>query len=64
MLQVPELRSQTKAEWIARLQYAYADSLEAAGRVGEARRWFMRAAEADVEGETDAAERAFEGGAE
>ena len=56
-LQVPELRSQAKAQWVARLRYAYADLLEAAGRHEEARRWFVRALDADREDETDAAER-------
>lgn len=56
-LQVPELRSQAKAQWVARLRYAYADLLEAAGRREEARRWFVRALDADVADETDAAER-------
>ena len=41
-----------------RLRYAYADSLEAAGRLAEAREWFERAAAIDGEDETDAAERA------
>ncbi|WP_198664053.1 hypothetical protein [Jiangella endophytica] len=59
-LQVPELRSNSRAEWVVRLRYAYADALLAAGRDKEARRWFQRSAEADVDGETDAAERAAE----
>jgi tetratricopeptide (TPR) repeat protein len=58
MLQVPELRAELQAGWVARLQYAYADALEAAGRVKESRRWFLRAADADIDEETDAAERA------
>lgn len=57
-LQVPELRADANEPWVARLRYAYADSLEAAGRREEARRWFARAAEADVDEQTDAAERA------
>lgn len=56
-LQVPELRSQSMAQWVARLRYAYADLLEAAGRRDEARRWFVRALDADAEEATDAAER-------
>lgn len=56
-LQVPELRARVGEQWVARLRYAYADLLEAAGRTEEARHWFLRAAEADVEDETDAAER-------
>jgi tetratricopeptide (TPR) repeat protein len=55
-LQVPELRSRAKQPWVARLRYAYADLLEAAGRQDEARRWFLRAIEVDPEG-TDATER-------
>jgi len=57
-LQVPELRSDTADEWVPRLRYAYADALEAAGRAAEAARWFQRAAEADVDHLTDAADRA------
>lgn len=56
-LQVPELRAPRREPWVARLRYAYADCLEAAGRRAEAARWFMAAAEADAEGETDATER-------
>lgn len=56
-LQVPELRMDTKEPWLARLRYAYADALEAAGRISEARRWFLRAVEVDVDEETDAADR-------
>lgn len=46
--------------WSARLFYAYADNLLAAGRTNEAATWFTHAAEADTEEETDAAERAAE----
>ena len=56
-LQVPELTSGRLRPWSARLFYAYADALLAAGRADEARDAFARAAEADAEGETDAAER-------
>jgi thioredoxin-like negative regulator of GroEL len=42
---------------VARLRYAYADALVALGRVEEARRWFLKAAEADRDEQTDAAER-------
>ncbi len=41
----------------ARLYYAYADALLHAGREEEALDWFGRAARADVDEETDAAER-------
>jgi tetratricopeptide (TPR) repeat protein len=55
MLQVPELSS--AEPWVARLRYAYADALLGAGRTEEARAWFARAAEADEDDLTDAAER-------
>lgn len=44
----------------ARLRYAYADVLLRAGRSGEARDWFARAAGLDPEQETDAAGRVDE----
>ena len=56
-LQVPELTSGRVRPWSARLFYAYADALLAAGRAEEARDAFARAAAADTGGETDAAER-------
>jgi len=56
-LQVPELTRGRLRPWSARLFYAYADALLAAGRAEEARDWFARAAEADTDGETDAADR-------
>lgn len=56
-LQVPALKARTSEEWLARLRYAYADALAAAGRLDEARAWFRRAAEVDPEGMTDAVER-------
>jgi tetratricopeptide (TPR) repeat protein len=55
MLQIRELTSD--APWVSRLRYAYADALLESGRREEAREWFSRAADADPEGETDAAER-------
>ena len=56
-LQVPELTNGRLRPWSARLFYAYADALLAAGRMDEARDAFARAAAADIEGETDAADR-------
>jgi tetratricopeptide (TPR) repeat protein len=41
-----------------RLWYAYADALEAVGRVAEAASWFAASAGLDAEGETDAVDRA------
>ncbi|MEV6638137.1 hypothetical protein AB0M54_46185, partial [Actinoplanes sp. NPDC051470] len=60
MLQVRELTAEEDAEWAARLRYAYADALLAAGRREEAREWFSRAAVADTDETTDAAERLLE----
>ncbi|WP_233510210.1 ICP22 family protein [Actinomadura craniellae] len=56
-LQLPELRDRRLRPWSARLFYAYADALTEAGRADEAVDWFARAAAADRDGETDAAER-------
>jgi tetratricopeptide (TPR) repeat protein len=60
MLQVRELTADEDADWAARLRYAYADALLAAGRRDEAREWFARAAAADDDNLTDAAERLLE----
>lgn len=59
-LQGPDLESETDEPWLVRLRYAHADNLLAAGRTDEAQRWFVAAADADLDEETDAAERAFE----
>jgi len=59
-LQVPELNAGSSNPWVARLRFAYADALVAAGRADEARDWFSKAAEADASGETGAAERLAE----
>jgi tetratricopeptide (TPR) repeat protein len=56
-LQVPELTRGRLRPWSARLFYAYADALLAAGRADEARDAFARAVQADPDGETDAADR-------
>ncbi|WP_305789956.1 Replicase polyprotein 1ab [Symbioplanes lichenis] len=60
MLQIKELTADADADWAARLRYAYADALLAAGRRDEAREWFSRAAAADEDDLTDAAERLLE----
>jgi tetratricopeptide (TPR) repeat protein len=57
VLQVPELTSSRIRPWSARLFYAYGDALLAADRPAEARDAFLRAVEADPDGQTDAAER-------
>lgn len=62
-LQGPDLDSRRRDPWSARLFYAYADNLAAAGRTDEAIQWFISAAEVDDDGETDAAERAIALGA-
>ena len=56
-LQVPELTSARLRPWSARLFYAYAEALLAAGREQEARDAFARAVAADTRDETDAADR-------
>ncbi|HEV2778644.1 MAG TPA: hypothetical protein VGX25_04515 [Actinophytocola sp.] len=63
-LRGPELDPRRREPWSARLFYAYADNLAAAGRTEDAIRWFLNAAEADDDELTDAAERAVELGAE
>jgi tetratricopeptide (TPR) repeat protein len=57
VLQLPELRERRLRPWSARLFYAYADALLDAGRTEQAREWFARAAAADPDEMTDAAER-------
>ncbi len=59
-LQSPELASNSVQPWTARLRYAYADALLAAGREDEAREWFAKAAESDKDGATDASDRLAE----
>jgi tetratricopeptide (TPR) repeat protein len=59
-LQGPDLDAAGEEPWRARLRYAYADNLLAAGREQDAIRWFLAAVEADAEEATDAAERAVE----
>jgi len=59
-LQGTDLDPKVHEPWSARLFYAYADNLVAAGRTDEAIRWFLNAAEAGADEETDAAERAME----
>jgi tetratricopeptide (TPR) repeat protein len=51
------LRSRSRADWVARLRYAYADTLLAAGKREEAVIWFHRTVGVDSNEVTDAAER-------
>ncbi|WP_328558329.1 hypothetical protein [Streptomyces sp. NBC_00358] len=59
-LQSPELASNSVQPWTARLRYAYADALLAAGREGEAREWFAKTVESDKDSSTDASDRLAE----
>ncbi|KIA59949.1 hypothetical protein FG87_39830 [Nocardia vulneris] len=59
-LQTSELDPARTGSAAARLFYAYADALVAAGRTDEGLTWFLNAASADLDGETDAEERADE----
>lgn len=59
-LQGPDLDPSVREPWSARLFYAYADNLAAAGRADEALRWFLRASQADEDEQTDAVDRARE----
>jgi tetratricopeptide (TPR) repeat protein len=59
-LQLPELDPARRDPWSARLFYAYADNLLAAGREADALQWFVHAADADEDGETDVHRRIAE----
>lgn len=59
-LQTPDLDPAHSGSAYARLFYAYADALVAAGRTDEGLTWFLNAAAADTEGDTDAEDRAAE----
>jgi tetratricopeptide (TPR) repeat protein len=54
------LRSRSRADWVVRLRYAYADALLAAGRRDEAVQWFHRTVGIDADDITDASERIAE----
>ncbi|MBH0781187.1 tetratricopeptide repeat protein [Nocardia bovistercoris] len=59
-LQTTDLDPSRTGSAAARLFYAYADALVAAGRTAEGLEWFLNSASADLDGETDAEERAAE----
>ena len=59
-LEMAPLNSKSRAAWVVRLRYAYADTLLAAGRETDALAWFHRTQAIDGEQITDAAERADE----
>ena len=57
-LELAPLTSKSRAAWVARLRYAYADTLVAAGRDQDALAWFHRTQAIDSDEITDAAARA------
>ena len=57
-LELAPLMSKSREPWVVRLRYAYADTLEAAGRETEALAWFHRTHAIDSDDITDAASRA------
>jgi hypothetical protein len=59
-LETSHINSKSREPWVARLRYAYADSLVAAGRLQDALTWFHRTEAVDGEKNTDAGERAAE----
>lgn len=60
VLRIPALDHAGRKPWAGRLFYAYAEAVLAKGDEAEARQWFAKALDADVEGQTDAAERLAE----
>ncbi|MGW5269718.1 hypothetical protein [Rhodococcoides kroppenstedtii] len=59
-LQTADLDGDRDGSAAARYYYAYADALVAAGRAEDGLQWFLRAAAADIDGETDAEDRVDE----
>ncbi|MBC7299891.1 MAG: hypothetical protein H5T78_02930 [Nocardia sp.] len=59
-LQASDLDPSRTGSAAARLFYAYADALVAAGRTDDGLQWFLNAAAADLDDETDAEDRATE----
>jgi tetratricopeptide (TPR) repeat protein len=57
-LELAPLTSKSRSSWVVRLRYAYADTLESAGRESDALAWFHRTHAIDSDELTDAAERA------
>jgi len=57
-LEVSPLNTKTREPWVVRLRYAYADTLEEAGRLNDALTWFHKTNAIDADEITDAAERA------
>ena len=59
-LELAPLSSKSRASWVVRLRYAYADVLVEAGRTSDALEWFHRTHAIDSDEITDAADRASE----
>ncbi|KRF15282.1 hypothetical protein ASG90_11185 [Nocardioides sp. Soil797] len=59
-LEYAPLNSNTRAPWVVRLRYAYADTLLAAGRDDDALEWFHRTEAIDGDELTDAGTRVLE----
>ena len=57
LLESESLLTKSRADWVARLRYAYADALLAAGRSEDALEWFHRTVAVDGNTATDATER-------
>lgn len=57
-LEVAPLNNKGREPWVVRLRYAYADTLEEAGRLNDALTWFHKTNAIDADELTDAAERA------
>lgn len=57
-LEVSPLNFKGRDSWVVRLRYAYADTLEEAGRLNDALTWFHKTNAIDADELTDAAERA------
>jgi tetratricopeptide (TPR) repeat protein len=57
LLESAPLSSQQHEPWVARLRYAYADTLESVGRLDDAVEWFHRTVAVDDQSATDATER-------
>lgn len=57
-LEAAPLDSRSRAPWVARLRYVYADTLLDMGQLSEAMEWFHRAEAVDGDGLTDAGARA------
>lgn len=60
VLEQSPLNSRSRAPWVTRLRYTYAETLLEAGRTADALEWFHRTEAVDADEITDAAERAAE----